>query len=224
MTTNVIQADHEQLTTIQHIDLKGVDRFTCRSNLLKSLDFLNPSSLTYLDCSGNRLQELDVSPLVNLKTLNCYDNKLTSLIVGKLEYLYCATNYLTNINLPSTLEKLYIYENNIQEINNSLPNLILLDCTKCPFADANIIKLNFSLLPKLQRLDCDLKSLLGLILPRNLIINCDTAKAKERLVSMMHKEMKIDTHFDTVLEQYHNFLYLGSKMEESREKIIKLSE
>lgn len=91
-----------------------------------------------------------------------------------------------------------------------------LECIECP------IKIDFSLFPNLQNLGCDLDSILGLILPKKLGINGDTKKTKKSLVSLMQKEMKVETDFDKVLEQYHNFLYLGSKMEESREKIEKL--
>jgi hypothetical protein len=71
-------------------------------NIAGSLDLAGFANLEILDCAGNQLTNLNVSKNINLKELNCPYNQFTSV------------EFLNDLSHPEKLEKLTIYNNNIQ--------------------------------------------------------------------------------------------------------------
>ncbi|CAI2190515.1 6344_t:CDS:2 [Funneliformis geosporum] len=109
-----LDCGNNQLTSLDISKLINLRALECPDNLLTSLDLSNCRKLLYLNCSENKLANLDVSSLVKLEHLCCSYNKLKHLKFGEsssLKELKCSGNLLNSTKFTSTLEKLYVSEN-----------------------------------------------------------------------------------------------------------------
>ncbi|CAI2161389.1 10324_t:CDS:10 [Funneliformis geosporum] len=140
-----IEGGELDLREFKNIEEVSIDGGYLKTPLTKlNLDGLN--KLTMLDCNRNNLISLDVSGCVNLTILRCFDNNLTSLNLDgltNLTHLYCLDNNLTSIDFlnqipnPEKLEKLVIFNNNIQPTDISIFNLTKLTSICIEATDVN---------------------------------------------------------------------------------------
>ena len=88
-----------------------------------------------LTCNSMELTSLDVRAAKELEELNCHTNKLTSLNVSKntaLVELFCPNNELESLNVKgaAALQYLLCYDNELKSLKTSgAPALIGIDCS-----------------------------------------------------------------------------------------------
>ncbi len=106
----------------------------CYSNQLTSLDVSKNTALAGLDCSENNIRKLDVSALEDLGMLSCYSNQLEALDVSKntaLTTLDCRSNQLTSLDVSknTALTSLDCYNNYLTSLDVSQnTKLTILSC------------------------------------------------------------------------------------------------
>ena len=114
------------LTTLTFTSCSALETLNCYNNKLKSLNFSGCTGLKTINCSSNLLQEmLEITGRSNLTTLNCSNNT-------KLDYLNCANNALTSLDVKgcSNLVQIWCDKNNFTELTiTQLSKLDALSCT-----------------------------------------------------------------------------------------------
>ena len=125
---NLIQLDcsANYITSIINFP-NTLETLFCIFNNINSLDNL-PCSLEILNCSNNKIKNLEYLPN-NLKKLIMEYNYVTELelLPSSIIELYCSGNKINKINIFPSLQKLTCgpYINNLHEIKNNFPNLIV---------------------------------------------------------------------------------------------------
>src|SRR5690606_13086128 len=121
-------------------DLTGIEEFVnlealkTGGNTLVSPDFLNFSSLIYLEFFGGQLQNINLSNCSSLQGIRANNIGLNSLSLYNCQNLLevqCQSNNLVNLDLSTNpnLEFLFCFDNNLTTINLlGCNNLIELDC------------------------------------------------------------------------------------------------
>jgi hypothetical protein len=130
----VLTANIENVTELQVInkgisDLTGIEdftaleRLTCNTNQITSLNVSQNTALQNLHCPANQLTSLDVSSNTALEVLSCQNNPLISLNLGSNTVLFdldCHSNQLTSLDVSQ---------------NTALLELL---CANCPLTSAAI--------------------------------------------------------------------------------------
>ena len=97
-----LSCDSNQLTTLDVSKNTALKELYCGWNQLTTLGVSNNTALTVLSCYKNQLTALDVSKNTALERLYCHENQLTALDVSKntaLTYLHCESNQLTSLDV-----------------------------------------------------------------------------------------------------------------------------
>lgn len=167
------------ITSLDGIEyFSNMQRLSCGSNDLETLDVSKNINLERLECFENNLTELDISTLVNLKELHCSSNKISKLDLTnnkELEVLRCETNELTELDVTENpkLRILYFTNNKIKEIDVSHNlELVSLDIRSNDFSYIDISN-NI----KLKEILCDNNNLKELDVSHNIaleVIHCSS--------------------------------------------------
>ncbi|MFT3795669.1 T9SS type A sorting domain-containing protein [Flavobacterium sp.] len=133
-----INANNNNLTTINVGGLQFLRYLTLNNNQLGALDITTLPALEWIECGNNQITALDVSQNLLLAGIQCSGNAITSLdvtMLPNLAYLYCRSNALTALNLSGSplLNTLDCGFNTIGSLNfSNNTGLIYLDTTGNP--------------------------------------------------------------------------------------------
>ena len=140
----------------------------CSWNQLGSLDLSQNPALQELACHKNQLASLDLSKTPALRILNCGDNQLGSLDLSQnpaLQVLSCGYNQLVSLDVTNNtvLERLFVYENQLTSLTiGQNPVLNWLHCSGNQLTSLDVTK-NQSL----GTLDCNNNQLASLDVTKN---------------------------------------------------------
>lgn len=131
----VIDVMYKKISSLKGIEhFTALERLTCSSNNLTSLDLSKNTALKELYCEDNQISALDLSNNTALVATYCYLNKLTTLDLSKnssLNLLNCSYNKLTTLNLSNNTMILWLCcsANRLKELD--LSNNTMLQFLSC---------------------------------------------------------------------------------------------
>ena len=152
--------------------LTSLEKLSCNSCALTSLDLTGNTNLLELDCSDNKITSLDVSGCTKLEVLICSKNELTSLPLTKntkLQMILCDNNKITSLTCSDMddLDMVQCNDNKLSTITlSNLPKLRDIYANRNPLTALTLS----GDLSKLIKIDCEystLSSITGLE-------NCDS--------------------------------------------------
>lgn len=135
---------------LTEIDLSGVgttlQKLSCSSNKLTSLNLSACTKLTDLDCQGNQIEAITFRTMPGIRTLNCADNNLQEMkftLSVSMESILADNNQFAS--LPTTkctaLKNIYCQGNNLATLdisnNTKLKNLVI---TNNPLSELDLSK------------------------------------------------------------------------------------
>jgi len=110
-------------TKVYQIVITGVDieNFKSMYSEITDIDFSGISTLKSINISGNKISNLTSlaknKGLVELRCRNCSFLELDTEEFTNLEILDCANNYLSSLNIPTSIKELYIEGNSISVLD-----------------------------------------------------------------------------------------------------------
>jgi len=134
LALRTLYCSDNKLSSINVINITGLEYFSCDNNNLSSLDVSNNTLLTSLECEDNQISSLDVSNNTQLTWLVCNENNLTSLDVSNnilLTGLACEYNQISFLDVSNNTELTWLVCKSNQISNLDVSNNTALTSLSC---------------------------------------------------------------------------------------------
>ena len=137
-----LSVSENKLTSLDVSNSKALNRLFCNRNLLTNLNITGCKELEFLQCFDNQLTTMNLEGLVNLTRVDCRINKLKSLDLSglnKITYLELRENELTELDISDLVKLKGIYCNNNKLTKLKMhEGIISLDCSYNSFTELDL--------------------------------------------------------------------------------------